>query len=107
MTWVGENRESRAEESHVKENYANMRKVLSPVEGKDGKTYWKSMGVGFVGKGNTLNIHLDGLPVNGKLHVREWDEPPAAGFRSRAGFGGAAAPPAEEASSAVTEELPF
>ncbi|HTM23005.1 MAG TPA: hypothetical protein VL172_20925 [Kofleriaceae bacterium] len=48
-------------------------KVLCPVE-KGEKTYWKSMGVGFSNRDGSTNVILDGLPVNGKLQIREWDE---------------------------------
>lgn len=48
--------------------------VQCPVEGKDGKTYWRSMGIGFVNRDNSISIILEGLPVNGRLYVSEWKD---------------------------------
>ena len=70
------------------------KKVLCPVT-KEGKTYWMKMGIAFVNKDNSLNVYLDCLPTNGKLHVRDWDDGPGESpfspprrrkiFRSRRG----------------------
>jgi hypothetical protein len=49
------------------------KKVLCPVE-RGGKTYWKTLGMAFVNKDNSINVYLDGLPWNGKLHLRDFDE---------------------------------
>ncbi len=49
-------------------------KVLCPV-GKGERTFWLSMGMAFVNRDNSINVYLDGLPVNGKLQLRDWDEP--------------------------------
>lgn len=59
------------------EGQSNEKKKMSvqcPVEGKDGKTYWRSMGIGFVNKDNSITIILEGLPVNGRLFVSEWKD---------------------------------
>ena len=60
-------------------------KVLCPVQNKEGRTFWRLMGIAFPNSDGSTNIILDGLPVNGKLQLREWDdapwkkeEPPAA-----------------------------
>jgi hypothetical protein len=45
--------------------------VTSPVEGKDGKTYWPKVGVGWM-KADGISIKLDSIPLNGKLFVAEW-----------------------------------
>lgn len=58
------------------EETAKRKKVMSPVQGKDGKTYWVRMGIAFVNKDNSINVYLDGLPTNGKLQVRDWDDSP-------------------------------
>ncbi len=60
------------------------KKVLCPVT-KDGKTHWMKLGVAFVNKDNSINVYLDCLPTNGKLHVRDWDDQP---WEKRAGAGG-------------------
>jgi hypothetical protein len=46
--------------------------VTSPVEGKDGKTYWPKVGMGWLKADGNLSIKLDSLPINGKLFVSEW-----------------------------------
>jgi hypothetical protein len=58
-------------------------KVLCPVQNKDGKTFWVRMGIGYPNQDGSTNIYLDGLPVNGKLQLREWDEPSRTENRSQ------------------------
>ncbi len=50
------------------------KKVLCPVEGKDGKTYWVKLGMAFINADSSINVYLDCLPVNGKLQIRDWEE---------------------------------
>ena len=50
------------------------RKVLCPLEKKDGKTYWMRIGAAFVNKDGSLNVYLDAMPRNGKLYIRELDQ---------------------------------
>lgn len=76
--------------------------VTSPVEGKDGKTYWKSMGIGFVNRDSSISIILEGLPVNGKLHVSEWKDWKEQPRLRQASF--TDAPPV---APAVASDLPF
>ena len=59
------------------------KKVLSPVEGKDGKVAWRLLGSAFVNRDNSINVYLDGLPVNGKLQLRDWDDAPREGRSDR------------------------
>src|SRR5262249_21218753 len=51
------------------------KKVLCPVTGKDNKTYWMRLGTAFVNKDNSINVYLDASPYNGKLQIRDWDDP--------------------------------
>ncbi len=51
-------------------------RVLSPVVGRDGKTYFRQMGIAHQNQDVSINLYLDGLPVNGKLQMRPWDEVP-------------------------------
>ena len=50
-----------------------MKVVYSIIEPtKEGaKPYWQRLGVAFENKDGSLNVLLNGLPVNGKLHIRE------------------------------------
>jgi len=47
------------------------KQVYVVQEEKEGKSRWTSIGVAFVNRDGSLNILLDALPVNGKLHVRD------------------------------------
>ncbi|HSI03185.1 MAG: hypothetical protein ACAI38_08470 [Myxococcota bacterium] len=38
------------------------------------KPLWKRVGTAFTNRDDSLNIFLDALPLNGKLHVREVKE---------------------------------
>jgi hypothetical protein len=54
-----------------------MYKVLSPVEKKDGSTFWMRVGTAFPAKDATsINLYLDAMPLNknNMLHIREMDE---------------------------------
>jgi hypothetical protein len=39
--------------------------------GSEKKSRWIRIGTGFINKDNSLNILLDLIPLNGKLHVRD------------------------------------
>lgn len=58
------------------EEASKRKRVVCPVTGKDGKTYWMKMGSAYVNRDNSINLYLDCLPVNGRLQVRDWDDPP-------------------------------
>jgi hypothetical protein len=56
-----------------------MFKVISPIDKKDGSTYWLRCGTGYVNKDNSINIYLDAIPCSGKdrgvtLQIRELTE---------------------------------
>lgn len=40
------------------------------------KSFWAKIGSAWVNRDQSINIQLDALPVNGKLHVREPSERP-------------------------------
>ena len=73
-------------------NTNRRKKVLCPIEGKGGKTYWRWFGTAYVNKDNSINLYLDGLPVNGKLHVRDWEDDDEYGRRREGGAGAATQP---------------
>jgi len=76
-------------------------KVLSPISNKDGKTYWMRAGSAHVNKDGSINLYLDMLPTNGRLQIREWDEPgDRRGETLRF-------PPPLESSAPAGEQLPF
>lgn len=49
-------------------------KVLSPVEGKNGKTFWMRIGSAFINRDGSTNVYLNAYPTSGKLHIRELDD---------------------------------
>lgn len=53
---------------------SNRKKVLCPVQRKDGKTFWMSVGSAFPNKDGSMNVYLDAYPSNGRLQIRELDE---------------------------------
>ncbi|MCG8422051.1 MAG: hypothetical protein MJE77_29360 [Proteobacteria bacterium] len=53
---------------------SKMLKVLSPVENRNGKTYWMRVGNAFINRDGSTNVYLNAYPTSGKLHIREFDE---------------------------------
>jgi hypothetical protein len=39
---------------------------------KDGRRFWVRVGAAFVNRDGSLNIRLDAMPVNGRLHIRDY-----------------------------------
>ena len=50
------------------------KKVLCPVEGKNGKTFWMKLGHAWLNNDGSTNVYLDALPSNNKLQIRDLDE---------------------------------
>ena len=72
-------------------NKGTNKAVYTIVEKPGNKSVWVRIGwVSGTNRDGSYNIHLDALPVNGKLQVRNWE--PREEFASR--------PRREEASSA-------
>ena len=51
----------------LKDVYSITEKENAPND----KGYWTKIGIGFVNRDNSINIVLDALPVNGRLHIRD------------------------------------
>jgi hypothetical protein len=82
-------------------------KVLCPITRKDETTYWARAGAAFVNRDGSITILLDLLPTNGKLQLRDWDEPDRrVGDRANLGLS-ATAPPSSYQASADQSQLPF
>jgi len=47
--------------------------VIREYTNSEGKpdSWWSRIGTAFVNKDGSLNVELDAVPVNGKLHIRE------------------------------------
>lgn len=80
-----------------------MLKVLSPVEGRNGKTFWIRVGNAFVNRDGSTNVYLNAYPTSGKLQIRELDESDLAP-RSRGAPEPLGTAPTEPV---VHEDLPF
>ena len=50
------------------------KKVLCPLNGKNGKTYWMKIGSAWINNDGSTNVYLDALPSNNKLQIRDLDE---------------------------------
>ncbi len=46
-------------------------KEVFTIQENGNKNYWIRLGVAFVNRDGSLNVRLDGLPVNGSLHIRD------------------------------------
>ena len=82
------------------ENNPNRRAVYTIIESESEgrKSRWIRVGIAFVNRDGSLNVLLDALPVNGKLHIRDFPpegetnvgstpsvaEPPAPARRNQA-----------------------
>ncbi len=55
-------------------SHTDRKKVLCPMQGKNGRTYWVKLGVAFTNRDGSTNVYLDALPTNQKLHIRDMDE---------------------------------
>ena len=54
-----------------------LKAVFTIIEGENlTKPIFRRIGTGFVNRDGSLNIFLDALPVNGKLHIRDATSPP-------------------------------
>src|SRR5689334_6639471 len=54
---------------HEKKSY----KVVYTIVEKKGqqKPFWTRIGVAFTNRDGSFNVHLDAVPINGQLHIRD------------------------------------
>ena len=45
--------------------------VYTIRDGSNGNSYWDRIGAAFVNKDGSLNVVLNALPLDGKLHIRD------------------------------------
>lgn len=51
------------------------KEVYAVQEGKEeGKSFWTKIGTAFENKDGSLNVLLNCLPLNGKIHIRDKKE---------------------------------
>jgi hypothetical protein len=73
------------EEDAMDHDKSGYKVVYTIVErrNKDQKPFWLRIGAAFINRDGSWNVHLDAVPTNGKLHIRD---PRSA--EERAGLGG-------------------
>jgi len=49
----------------------NRKDVFVIRDGKNGDSFWTKVGAAFVNRDGSLNVLLDALPTDGKLHIRD------------------------------------
>lgn len=42
---------------------------------ENGKDFWLRVGTAFINRDGSLNVVLNALPINGRLHIREAAQP--------------------------------
>jgi hypothetical protein len=52
----------------------NTKAVYTIIEREDRKNLWLKIGVAFENNDGSLNVILNALPVNGKLHIRDMEK---------------------------------
>lgn len=55
----------------VMQNCENMKEVYQITEREGKKAIWTRIGSAFVNKDNSLNVLLNCVPIDGKIHIRE------------------------------------
>ena len=82
------------------EQRSSMMKVICPVEGKNGKTFWIRIGSAFTNRDGSTNVYLNAYPTSGKLQIREMDDrdrqPQSADSRAYGAGGATAGEPAQD-----------
>lgn len=53
-------------------NSTSKKAVYTIIDKSGGGHYWLRIGWAHVNHDGSYNLHLDALPINGKLQVRDW-----------------------------------
>lgn len=48
-------------------------KAVYIITGSKEKKFWNRIGVAFVNRDGSLNVKLEALPLNGELHIRDFE----------------------------------
>ena len=51
-----------------------LKAVYTIVERKEARNIWIRIGIGFVNQDGSINVRLDAVPVNGRLHIRNFQK---------------------------------
>lgn len=49
-------------------------KIVYIITERNGRTFWSRCGVAFVNADGSLNVELESIPTNGKIHIRDYVE---------------------------------
>ena len=60
--------------------------VFTVTETKDKKSIWNRVGTAFVNRDGSLNVLLNNLPLDGKLHIRDSKFPDKSNGHSRSDY---------------------
>ncbi len=80
---------------------ATRKRVVAPIE-RDGKTFWLRVGAAFQNRDLSWNLYIDAMPFNGRLQLRDWDEPYKNGPMGGQGGGGTLELPAVSGAGAAS-----
>jgi hypothetical protein len=94
-----------------------MFKVVSPMERRDGGTWWMRCGSAYLNKDNSINVYIEALPLGQKegvkLQLRELTEEDLreradkrGSYQARGTLGASALPPPSDASLGL-DNTPF
>jgi hypothetical protein len=65
----------RHERSKTLMDLQRSKKVIAPMKGKNGRTYWMRVGNAWINKDDSINVYLDAFPNNGgQLQIRDFEE---------------------------------
>ena len=67
---VGEGRSLKEKERQMESNSKQTKAVYTISENGE-RSFWNRVGTAFVNKDGSLNVLLNSLPVDGKLHIRD------------------------------------
>lgn len=48
-------------------------KAVYVITERGEKSFWNRIGVAFTNRDGSLSVRLDALPMNGQIHIRDWE----------------------------------
>jgi hypothetical protein len=67
---------SLVEDEEASAQQARKRKAVYTIIEREGnnRSYWLRLGTAYINRDDSLTVYLNALPVNNKLHIREFPE---------------------------------
>ena len=47
-------------------------KIVYKITDRGGRSYWNRIGVAYVNADGSLNVELEALPTDGRMHIRDY-----------------------------------